>query len=429
MTGRNVQMVIATSTETRGDHRIVYMPPETGMAHRSFLSPDRRNVIVVEMDYYSWLPCRLVPFDGSTAGKTVGPAPSQCTDAAWSPDGRWMYFSANDGGGFHIWRQRFPDGRPEQITHGVTEEDGVDVAPDGRSFVTSIGTRQSTIWLHDSRGDRQITSEGYGLSPQLSRDGAKLYYMVRANAVGSFISGTLWVADLRTGERQRLLPDVLVQQFDISADGKRALIVAADDKVRSPIWLADLDGRTPPRRIFEKGGLQAYFGAGAEVIFAARRGDKNAIYRIREDGTGMQAVADASNIDRVSPDGRWVTSWEAPNSIKIHPVDGGPSRLICESCMEPATFESGPPAPVLSWSADGRFAYLQVGKSAYTIPLRQGEMLPPTPTSGFRSEREVEAVPGARRLGDAGLFPGPTPSTYAFIKIATQRNIYRVPVP
>lgn len=429
MTGRDVQMAIATSTETRGDHRIVYMPPTTGMAHRSYLSPDRRSVIVAEMDYYSWLPCRLVPFDGSTTGRTVGPTPSQCTDAAWSPDGRWMYFTANDGGGSHSWRQRFPDGKPEQLTRGVTEEDGVDVAPDGRSFLTSIGTRQSTIWIHDALGDRQITSEGYGLRPQISSDGGKLYYMVRANAVNSFISGSLWMADLKTGERQRLLPDMLIQQYDISADGKRALVVAADPKVRSPIWLADLDGRTPPRRILEKEGLQAYFGAGGEVVFAARRGEENAIYRIRDDGTGMRVVVAASNIDRISPDGRWVTSWEAPNSVKIYPVDGGPSRLLCESCVEPATFESGPPAPVLSWSVDGRFAYLQFGRSVYSIPLRPGEMLPAIPASGFRSEREVAAVRGARRLGGVGIFPGPSPSTYAFMRISTQRNIYRVPVP
>ena len=90
------------------------------MAHRSYLSPDRKQVLVVEMDARSWLPCRLVPFDGSSPGKPVGPAPAQCTDAAWSPDGKWMYFSANTGSGVHIWRQRFPDGTPEQVTFGVT---------------------------------------------------------------------------------------------------------------------------------------------------------------------------------------------------------------------------------------------------------------------------------------------------------------------
>jgi hypothetical protein len=42
----------------------------------------------------------------------------------------------------------------------------------------------------------------------------------------------------------------------------------------------------------------------------------------------------------------------------------------------------------------------------------------------------VAALPGARLVSDeANVFPGPEPSTYAFTKVTTQRNIYRVPVP
>jgi len=111
MTGRGFQMAIASSTESRADRRTVYLPPgEPDMAHLSYLSPDGQQVLVVEMDSKGWLPCRLVPHDASSAGRPVGPAPAQCTDAAWSPDGRWMYFSTNTGNGTHIWRQRFPDG-------------------------------------------------------------------------------------------------------------------------------------------------------------------------------------------------------------------------------------------------------------------------------------------------------------------------------
>ena len=107
MTGRGQQMGIVTSQESRTEQRTVYMPPEeSGMAHRSYLSPDGKQMLVVEMKFGKWLPCRLVPFDGSSAGKPVGPAPSQCTDTAWSPDGKWMYFSADTGNGYHIWRQR-----------------------------------------------------------------------------------------------------------------------------------------------------------------------------------------------------------------------------------------------------------------------------------------------------------------------------------
>ena len=93
-----------------------------------------------------------------------------------------MYLSVNTGNGYHIWRQKFPDGSPEQVTFGATEEEGIWFAPDGRSFVTSVGTQQSTLWLHDRQGERQITSEGYATLPQLSADEKKLYYLLRSRA-------------------------------------------------------------------------------------------------------------------------------------------------------------------------------------------------------------------------------------------------------
>ena len=95
MTGLGGQMAIVSATERRTAPQNVYVPPPpAGMAHRSYRSPDGQWVLVVEMDTKSWLPCRLVPFGGGSAGKPAGPVPAQCTDAAWSPDGTWMYFTA-----------------------------------------------------------------------------------------------------------------------------------------------------------------------------------------------------------------------------------------------------------------------------------------------------------------------------------------------
>ena len=120
-----VHMGLAASTENQTGKRQIYLPPGEGsMAHRSSLSPDHKSLLVAEMDGTGWLPCRLLPFDGSSPGRRVGPQEGQCTTAAWSPDGRWMYFSSSAGGGFHVWRQKYPDGVPEQITFGPTEQEG-----------------------------------------------------------------------------------------------------------------------------------------------------------------------------------------------------------------------------------------------------------------------------------------------------------------
>jgi Tol biopolymer transport system component len=75
----------------------------------------------------------------------------------------------------YLWRQKFPDGAPEQITFGPSNEEGIAVAPDGRSLVTSVGTLRSAVWIHDAAGERSVSSEGYAGVPRLSRDGTRVF--------------------------------------------------------------------------------------------------------------------------------------------------------------------------------------------------------------------------------------------------------------
>ncbi|MBK5294494.1 MAG: protein kinase [Acidobacteriia bacterium] len=443
MTGRGQQMGIVTSMESRAQQRTVYMPAEeSGMAHRSYLSPDGKQVLLVLMRVSRWMPCGMTLFDGSTADKQVGPSASQCTDAAWSPDGKWMYFSANTGNGYHIWRQRFPDGVPEQVTSGATEEEGIEFAPDGGSFVTSIGTSQSTLWVHDLRGERQITSEGFALFPSISSNGKKLYYLRRAGGAQSIVNGELWVADLESGQRERLLPDFLMRHYSISADGERVVFAVAADAERSPVWLAEFNRRSPPRQVTARRARKAFFGAEGEVLFLGEDKGANILYRVKDDSSDLpEAIARPEykgaqvNLEdyglNVSPYGKWVVARgprDAPGALMVYPTGGGPPALICENCTQIVSFERGPPPPFVSWSPDGKFFYLNFQGSSYAIPLRPGQAMPIIPATGYRTKQEVMALPGARLLAE-GAFPGPNPLVYAFTKFAIQRNIYRIPVP
>lgn len=68
--------------------------------------------------------------------------------------------------------------------------------------------------------------------------------------------------------------------------------------------------------------------------------------------------------------------------------------------------------------------------STYAIPLKPGQVLPRIPAAGLESREAVAALPGARLISETDwVFPGPNPSVYTFLRVATQRNIYRVPVP
>src|SRR5262249_30727001 len=198
-----VHMGLVTADENRTGVRDLYLPTdEPAMAHRSYLSPDHKWVLLVEMDVdHMWLPCRIVSIDGSSPSRRVGPA-GGCTFRAWSPDGAWMDFTVNTGGAAHIWRQRFPDGKPQQVTPGPSEEQGITIAPDGSSFVTAVALQSTSVWIHDAKGEREISLEGNAANPRFTPDGKKLCYLVVKQAPNTFVfyrdPGELRVADLET---------------------------------------------------------------------------------------------------------------------------------------------------------------------------------------------------------------------------------------
>jgi serine/threonine protein kinase/Tol biopolymer transport system component len=442
--GGAIHMGIVTATVSRGESREIYFPtPEHGMAHYSYASPDRQSVLVVEMDqtHAFHQPCRLVPFDGSSPGRQVGPR-GACTSAAWSPDGRWMYFGARVAGSSHLWRQKFPDGTPEQITFGPSEEEGVALAPDGRSLVTSVGTRRSVIWTHDSTGERAISSEGYALAPRLSKDGTRVFYLVAQDLMlsgavpgcdcGGWLpsSAELRSVELGSGKSDAVLPGVSITDYDISPDEKEVAFTTTDSNGESTIWLASLDRRTPPRKIAD--GDEVSFGADGELIFRSLS-ENNTLVRIRKDETGRSPITTVPVLDKfgVSPDGAWVLVWspgsgeKAPPGIFAVPTQGGAARKICAECWA-------------MWSTDGRFFYLASQRTSspstnatgttLVIPVPAGKSLPDLPATGISLGTAGIELPGARVIEHDSLSPGPNPSTYLFTKTDQQRNLFRIPL-
>jgi serine/threonine protein kinase/Tol biopolymer transport system component len=433
-TGEGIHMGIFTATESRSEQRAVYIPARVdGMAHRSFLSPHGDWVLIVEMGL-GWLPCRLAPFDGSSPGKQVGPAPAQCTFAGWTPDQKWMYFSANTGNGFHIWRQRFPDGTPEAVTSGITEENGVSFAPDGKSFVASVGESQSALWIHDSKGERQITFEGYAYLPSFSADTNRLYYLQRSEASSHFVSGELWTIDLQTGKKQRLLPDFLMDRYDVSPDGKQVAFSAVDAARHSALWIGTTDGSSAPRRLANQECLSVLFSPGGEIYFTGGGSDGMYLQKIKADGTGLQRVMPekAMFLYDISPNGKWLAVWtSAQTDIKIYPSDGGAPTLLCAGCASAGAEERGVTPPLVSWSRDGKefYLYSEDSHQTYAIPLKSGQALPSITPSGITWRVAPPAIAGARLIPHQRPFMSAKPSVYAYPEVSAHRNIYRILIP
>lgn len=408
---------IVTSLDDRSQHREIYLPGhQRGMAHYSYLSPDRKSVLVVEMDRTANWRCRLVPFDGSSSGTPVGPA-GACISAAWSPGGDWMYFSVQIDGHWHLWRQHYPGGQPQQITFGPTDEQTVACAPDGRSLLTSLGRERSTIWLHTAGSERVLTTESYASSPWLSPDEHRIYFLA---ARSSTEPSELWRVEVASGRKQSLLAGFAVSGYDISPDEELVVFTTVRDGA-SQIWIAPLDRHAPPSLLF-RGGDEAAFDRAGDIFFRSLGEHANFLHRMKSDGSSNVRVLETAIVEfhAVAPDGRWV-------SVDL-PIEGG----IAGGFLAPV----GGGAPSLirkgwwpsQWSRDGNTLYVEVGTGENSQRHGRTAALP-IGADGLPTE-------SAMSVPDAGLIPhselnlsmGSDPSVYAFVKWETHRNIYRIPL-
>jgi len=429
-----MHMQLVTASENRSESRVVYAPPrERGMVHRSALSPDHKWVLIAHMDNGGWQPCLLVPFtNGSGAnasGRQVGPQSGGCTYVAWSPDGVWMYFSSDAGGRFHIWRQRFPDGAPEQVTSGATEEEGIAVASDGHSLITSVGSVESTVMVHDAKGERQISSENYADNPQFSPDGKYVYYLVppRGAAGAQFISGQLFRANLETGDNEPLLPGFEMTGYAVMPDGKRVVFSTADAQGRVHLWMSDLSLRSSPQQFSSAVDEDepAVDDAG-NIYFRAVEGRSNFLYRMKADGSARQKVLDHPifEFDNISPDGlRAVVlqasskSPEVPFETMIAPLDGGRPLRICSSYCH------------AMWGNRGRVFAVHLGMRGKTVlaAVEPDGSMPHLPAEGFDPVANAEPSKGLKKV-DKIIIPGPNAGQYAWLSESVHRNLYRIPL-
>jgi Tol biopolymer transport system component len=446
-----LHMQVVTADQQGNSKRVVYSPAsKLGMAHRSAPSPDGQWVLIVEMEDRVWLPCRLVPISGNTSGRPIGPN-GQCTSAAWSPDGAWMYFSSNSSGAFHAWRQRFPDGTPEQLTFGTPEEEGVALDPDGRSFLTAVGTRHQSLWIRDERGEREISREGYAFVPTLPNagtaqplpgNGQTVFYLVRqrqprgsrddgairsAGAGGERV-GELWATDVESGRRRAILPGRGVTDYDISPDGTEVVFAALEQDGSERLWLARVDGSGTPRRLTDFDAFGPRFDNAGTIYYRGTVNDGSFIYRIRE-GRPPEKAREEQVIFfmNVSPRGDYlIARVQQPgerggNHTNVaFPASGGPPVQLCDDCE-------------IDWTPDGNSLVVRIGPRVnartVVITLAAGITLPSSwPEGGVGSVKDLSGLKIAREI-QGWMYPSQTLSSSVFIRTTIERNIHRVPLP
>jgi len=310
------------------------------------------------------------------------------------------------------------------------------MAPDGRSFVTAVSLEGASLWLHDRSGERQISLEGKPATPVFTPDGTKLLYRVvreQPNEFGYYRDlGEVMIADLRSGRSEPLVRGFSALHFDISPDGRNAVMEAPDAGGRSRLWLAAVDHTAPLRQVPNVEGGHPHFGPDGDILFrhneraATASGGLGFIYRVRPDGGGLrkvleQPVNEFEFPSPISPDGRWVYAFaplahDGPVAGQVFSLDGKPPIPLGGTIQ-------------VSWAARGALLSDWGATQAFFVPLAPRQILPPVPAGGFQSEEEIARLPGARRIEGRLVTVGPSPDIYALYRGSTQRNLYRIPVP
>jgi Tol biopolymer transport system component len=332
-----------------------------------------------------------------------------------------MYFSANVGGANHLYRQRFPDGDPAQLTSSpATEERGIAMAPDGRSLITSVGQSLGSLWIRDSRGERLLPLDGSADSPRVSRDGSRVYCLVQR--VGDPAYFGITVVDLASGKSDRILSEFSIADFDISRDDQLVAFTVTPKPQKREIWLAALDRRSPPRKVASDGD-QVHFGRGNELVYRSLTGTANVLMRIATDGGGGAVrISDLPIIElgEVSPDGDWAmvaapspdgTSGPRTFAIQVH---GQSVRQVCPGFCP------------ISWLPDGH-AYMPVLDESGATRVIRYQMQPGQVVPDVTSDI-AEGSHGTPPLFWDSVAAGPDPSMFVFTRAQQGGNLFRVPL-
>jgi Tol biopolymer transport system component len=299
--------------------------------------------------------------------------------------------------------------------------------------------------VSENGNERQVSGEGNAIFPAwgdgfptsvFSPDGKQLYYLVRTETGmrRGFDSGELWVTNLTTGSRERLLPGLSITSYDISADGERVVFAAVGTDGKSRIWLTRVDRRSPPTVLPPSEALGPVFGRDGEVYFRGPEGNLWYLYALELDSGRIRkfTTEQAVNSPTISPDGRWILSWvpvagkDTSTVLKAFPTEGGVPITICASCY-------------LKWTREQRHLFLSFSPgnagngdgvgATLVLTLSAGRALPDFPPGGIESETQLRKSPNVSVVNRVGLFPGPTSSVYAFQRQFVQRNLYRMTLP
>ncbi|NOZ14062.1 MAG: peptidase S41 [Acidobacteria bacterium] len=269
---------------------------------------------------------------------------------AWSPDGKYLYFSSDRGGNYDIFRVSSEDNLPlyrtlhrklEKITGNEAEEYGSALSPDGRTLAFIRGN--GSLVLSDPDGKNQRVFLDQWSTPQFSwsPDSRYIAYSISDNSFNTDIfikpvSGgkavnitmhpdedgyPVWTADGKMlfflSHRSHYSNDVwyvyltraddemTAEEREEAAESEKAA-AGKNGKKEAPAVKVKIDFQDIFKRVRKLTHLEGNEGAfavnrdGSEIVFTADINGTPSLWKIKRDGSGLKELAGTKGVAGIS---------------------------------------------------------------------------------------------------------------------------------
>jgi len=320
------------------------------------LSPDGKRIAIVERPSFGVAGGWIGVVDGKEVKRLTSGASLVPTSLVWSPDGKEVWFVADERGGFLIEGVSLT-GRRRRLLRTAHFPTLHSASSDGRLLLSLGESRRQVAGLGSGESvERDLTVRGFSQSWDISEDGRR--YVINDSVGGERTSAFLGSMDgsplVRLGEGG---PN------SISPDGR--LVLAWKDTAEGiGTALVELPTGAGEPRDVPRGTIRTYLDArflpdGRRLLLSASESDKPRRLFVQELPDGLPKPITPEGIFTEyafsTPDGAWVpagSDYEAA-PYQLYPLAGGEPRPI------PGLEKGDQP---IRFSADGRRLFVRYGQ-------------------------------------------------------------------